>query len=422
VRVGKRSAHAAARIAVEMAGGDAPLITRAEAVRRLTREQLRQLQSVGSVRDGVAPIASGIAASPGVASGVICLHPDRVSELAASGKSVILVRPTTSPEDVHGMVQSAGIVTATGGMVSHAALVARGWGIAAVCGVGDLVFEPRLKLGDYELHEGDCLTIDGGTGAIFLGDCTETTCAEPAELQTLRRWGRELGVELGADVEVAANDDMKGDVAAPDIFALVRALALLGFASADRLALALVVDADAVRSVIDTLPAGYVNATPRGLQVTLEGRAWLQAKLEAERAGVDVAAADRLYRRFMLQDDRFKHLIADWQMRTIDGRQVLNDHADAAYDASVRERLCGFHGEAKPLIDEICGTAGRLKPFALRFARAAAAAAAGDGSMIGSPLKDSYHTVWFELHEELMHLSGRSRAVEEGAQAGSKRA
>jgi pyruvate,orthophosphate dikinase len=418
VRVGKRSAGAAARIAVEMASGTEPLITREEAVRRVTREQLRQLQSTARLRDGATAIASGVAASPGVASGVICLHPDRVDELAAGGRPVILVRPTTSPEDVHGMVQSAGIVTATGGMVSHAALVARGWGIAAICGVGHLVFEPRLKIGDHELREGDCLTIDGGSGTIYLGDCAETVCGEPAELQTLRRWGAELGVELGcAETEGA---DAPSDEAKPfeyelSAFAVVRALALLGFASVDRLAVALVSGADAVRAVIDALPPGHVNATPRGLQIAPQGRLWLQAHLDTERDCVDCVAADRLYGRFMQHDDRFKRLITDWQMRTIDGRQVLNDHADAAYDASVRERLCGFHGEAKPLIDEICVTASRLKPFSSRFARAAEAATAGDGSMIASPLKDSYHTVWFELHEELMHLSGRSRAAEEAA-------
>lgn len=418
VRVGKRSAGAAARIAVEMANGVEPLITREEAVRRLTREQLQQLQSMAKVRDGATAIASGVAASPGVASGVICLNPDRVSELAGGGRPVILVRPTTSPEDVHGMVRSAGIVTATGGMVSHAALVARGWGIAAVCGVGDLVFEPRLKIGEHELREGDCLTVDGGNGAIYLGDCAEVACGELAELQTLRRWGAELGLELGcAETERAdaPSDETKADECDLSAFAVVRALALLGFASIDRLAVALVSDAAAVRDVIDALPPGHVNATPRGLQITPQGRFWLQAYLDRERAGVDGAATDRLYRQFMQRDDRFKRLITDWQMRTIDGRQILNDHADAAYDASVRERLCGFHGETKPLIEEICAAAARLKRFSSRFARAAAAAAAGDGSMIASPLKDSYHTVWFELHEELMHLSGRSRAAEEAA-------
>ena len=316
------------------------------------------------------------------------------------------------------MVQSAGIVTATGGTVSHAALVARGWGIAAVCGVGDLVFDPRLKIGDRELREGDCLTIDGSDGTIYIDDCAEAGCGEPAELQTLRRWGAELGVELGcAETKeaTAPSDEAIAEECGLSAFAVARALALLGFASIDRLAAALVSDAAKVRDAIDALPPGHVNATPRGLRITPPGRLWLQAHLDSERAGIDGAATDRLYLRFMQHDDRFKRLITDWQMRTIDGRQVLNDHADAAYDASVRERLCGFHREAKSLIEEICVTASRLKPFSSRFARAAAAAAAGDGSMIASPLKDSYHTVWFELHEELMHLSGRSRAAEEAA-------
>jgi hypothetical protein len=165
--------------------------------------------------------------------------------------------------------------------------------------------------------------------------------------------------------------------------------------------------------VIDALPAEYINQTPRGLQVTVEGRRWLAAQLDAERACIERTAADYLYRQFMLHDDRFKHLVADWQVRVVDGREALNDHSDAAYDAAVRKRLCGFHDEAMPLFDGVCALAARLRPYPSRFARASAAVASGDGSMIASPLKDSYHTVWFELHEELMHLSGRSRAIEE---------
>src|SRR5204863_4739625 len=135
--------------------------------------QVRQLKSMARVRDGATAIASGVAASPGVVSGVICLEPDRVADLAAGGSNVILVRPTTSPEDVHGMAQAAGIVTATGGMVSHAALVARGWGIAAVCGVEALQFEAALSIAGRRLDDGARLTIDGTTGAIYLGDCVE---------------------------------------------------------------------------------------------------------------------------------------------------------------------------------------------------------------------------------------------------------
>jgi pyruvate,orthophosphate dikinase len=188
---------------------------------------------------------------------------------------------------------------------------------------------------------------------------------------------------------------------------------LLGFATVDRLVVSLVTSARAVQVVIDALPAGRVNQTPRGLQVTVDGRRWLAAQLDAERDGIERTAADRLYRQFILHDDHFKRLVADWQVRVVDGREALNDHADSAYDTAVRERLCAFHHEASPLFDDICALAARLRPYPRRFVRASAAVASGDGSMIASPLKDSYHTVWFELHEELMHLSGRSRAIEE---------
>jgi pyruvate, orthophosphate dikinase len=418
VRVGKRSAIAAARMAVEMASDGERLITREEAVRRLSREQVRQLQSLGQVRAGAVPVATGVAASPGVASGVICLDPDQVVPLAAAGQSVILVRPTTSPEDVHGMVKAAAILTATGGMVSHAALVARGWGIAAVCGVSDLVFEPRLSIGGRDLREGDRLTIDGGSGTVYLGDCREAVSDEPPELQTLRQWACDLGADLGCDDAQAVDSPATtaiSDVAGctVDAFAILRALALLGFASDDRIAVALVASADIVRRKIDELPAGHVKRTPRGLQVAPDGRGWLQTQLVAERERTDQEAANRLYLNFMEFDDRFKRLVAAWQVRTIDGREVINDHADAVYDAAIRARIGVFHTEATPLIDDICAVASRLVPYRTRFARASAAVAAGDGSMIASPLKDSYHTVWFELHEELIHLSGRSRATEE---------
>jgi pyruvate,orthophosphate dikinase len=87
----------------------------------------------------------------------------------------------------------------------------------------------------------------------------------------------------------------------------------------------------------------------------------------------------------------------------------------------VREQLCRFHAQALPMMDEISTMAARLATYRARFARAAAAVAAGDGTMIASPLKDSYHTAWFELHEELMHLSGRSRAIEETKAAAAQR-
>ena len=419
VRAGKRSAIAAARIAIDLA--DEGLISREEAVRRITPEQVRQLKAAARVRDGATAIASGVAASPGVVCGVICLEPDQVADFAASGHNVILVRPTTSPEDVHGMAHAAGIVTATGGMVSHAALVARGWGIAAVCGVGALQLEPALSIAGKRLGSGAMLTIDGTAGKIYLGDCVEAGQGEPSELQTLRRWAAEAGLALGGeDAAAAPATDAADDTASVDVghLAVVRALALLGFATVERVAIALAASADAVDSALKSLPPSWIGKAPRGLHVTPEGRAWLAGQLKGERDGVDRGAAERLYQDFMALDKSFKQLVTDWQIRLVDGNKVPNDHGDAAYDAAIRARVAGFHHATLALLPGALTLLPRLQPFATRLARAANAIAAGDGSMIASPLKDSYHTVWFELHEELIHLAGRDRAVEEARSGG----
>jgi pyruvate, orthophosphate dikinase len=419
VRAGKRSGIAAARIAIDLANEG--LISREEAVRRVTPEQLRQLKSMARVRDGATAIASGVAASPGVVSGVICLEPDRVADLAAGGSNVILIRPTTSPEDVHGMAHAAGIVTATGGMVSHAALVARGWGIAAVCGVEALQLEPALSIAGRRLDVGARLTIDGTAGKIYLGDCVEAGQGEPLELQTLRRWAAEAGLALGEEGTAAApGTNVAEDSTACDVdnFAVVRALALLGFATVERAAIALAASPDAVGKVLESLPQTYIGNAPRGLHVTPEGRAWLLGQLKAERDSVDRRAAERLYQDFMALDVRFKQLVADWQIKVVGGNRVANDHADAAYDAAIRARVADFHQATLALLPDILTLVPRLRPFAHRLAHAAKAVAACDGTMIASPLKDSYHTAWFELHEELIHLAGRDRAIEEARLGG----
>jgi len=415
VRPGKRSAVAAVRIAVEMA--NAGLIAREDALRRVTREQMQQIKVSRSVRKGAIEIASGVAASPGVASGLVCLHPDRVAEMAANGHAVILVRPTTSPEDVHGMEKSAGIVTSTGGMVSHAALIARGWGIAAVCGVEALVFEPQLSVGGHVVREGDWLTIDGGTGAIYLGDCAESGGDPPTELNTLFAWGSELGIAPGGDPADAST--ARGDGRGIDPFVLMRSIALLGIAADARLATVLAVPLDVARAAVDALPPGHVGRSARGLQLTPDGKRWLQAQLAAERMGVDAGRANSLYEAFAEVDTVLKRVIAGWQVREVDGRDVINDHGDADYDATMRAMLWAVHSKAAPLIDELLALAPRLELYRARLARAAAAVDAGDGTMIASPFKDSYHTVWFELHEELMHLAGRDRATEEAAASGA---
>ena len=161
-RSGKRTAEAALRIAVEMA--DEGLITKSEAVSRVNPESLDQLLHPTLDPDAQRVcLGRGLPASPGAASGTIALTADVAEARAGRGESVILVRVETSPEDIHGMHAAAGILTARGGMTSHAAVVARGMGRPCVSGAGEVridVASGKVFIGDAQLKDGDMITID----------------------------------------------------------------------------------------------------------------------------------------------------------------------------------------------------------------------------------------------------------------------
>jgi pyruvate,orthophosphate dikinase len=202
-RVGKRSAVAAVRIAADLVKDPDIRLTPAEAVARVpasVRERAREevLAQVGA--DGLAHdlVTTGLGASPGRATGRVVL----TSEAAADAEDdVILVRPETKPEDVAGMAVSAGLLTTKGGLVSHAAVVARGWGIPAVVGAQDLTFGPdgiRAPSGLF-IREGDVVTIDGTTGHVWRGALTPPVCDvvtraiehELPELPLLDEWAQQ---------------------------------------------------------------------------------------------------------------------------------------------------------------------------------------------------------------------------------------
>jgi pyruvate, orthophosphate dikinase len=171
MRSGKRAAAAAVRIALEMA--EEGLIDRAEAVRRVSVEQLQRLDRPHLDPTGDHEVAArGLGASPGVATGLVCLSADRVDEMSERGEGVVLVRAETDPADVHGMAIADGILTSRGGLVSHAAVVARDLGVPAVVGVADLVVDEEAGtavLGRTALAEGDLVTLDGSTGEVVVG-------------------------------------------------------------------------------------------------------------------------------------------------------------------------------------------------------------------------------------------------------------
>jgi phosphohistidine swiveling domain-containing protein len=155
------------------------------------------------------PIGEGLPASPGAASGTIALTADDALRAAEDGQHVILVRPETTPDDVLGMQASQGILTSRGGMVSHAAVVARGWGIPAVVGAACVhLAGDSVTIGDVVLHAGDEITIDGSSGKIYAGRLATSGSEPPPELETLLAWADTVA---RGHVQVRVNADTEAD-------------------------------------------------------------------------------------------------------------------------------------------------------------------------------------------------------------------
>ena len=209
-RSAKRTAAAALRAAVDMV--EEGLITREEAVVRIDPGQLDQLLHPmidPNARYDVA--AKGLNASPGAASGGVVFDADTAVERAKAGEKVILVRWETTPDDIHGLIQAAGILTAHGGMTSHAAVVARGMGKPCVAGCEDLSIDLRARtarLGEHEVAEGDVLTIDGGTGKVIIGPVDLVPPQINEDFGTVLEWADDL-----RRMKVRANADTPEDTA-----------------------------------------------------------------------------------------------------------------------------------------------------------------------------------------------------------------
>jgi pyruvate,orthophosphate dikinase len=216
-RDGKRTARAAVRIAVEMV--EEGVIKKEEAVLRVSPQHVLQLlHPQFDIDEKLAAeknerlVAKGVNASPGAAVGVVAFDADVAEKWGKAGKSVIMVRPETKPDDVHGMLASKGILTSRGGATSHAAVVARQFGVPCVCGAESLDIDVRgrvFKVGAFEVHEGETISIDGGTGEVFLGEIkrVEPDFGRETYLRKLLSWAddfRRLGIYANADYPVDA--------------------------------------------------------------------------------------------------------------------------------------------------------------------------------------------------------------------------
>jgi pyruvate,orthophosphate dikinase len=203
-RNGKMNAAARVRTSVEMANEG--LIDREQALLRVDPEELEQLLHPRLDPDHTsAPVAQGLPASPGGASGAVAFDADRAELLGRAGEKIILVREETKPEDIHGFFASQGILTSRGGKTSHAAVVARGMGKPCVAGAEGIKVNIRSRqaqVGDKLLHEGDIITIDGGTGNVYLGEIPTVPPEFSGELRTLLEWADAI-----ARLKVMANAD-----------------------------------------------------------------------------------------------------------------------------------------------------------------------------------------------------------------------
>jgi pyruvate, orthophosphate dikinase len=209
-RSAKRTAAAALKAAVSMV--DEGLISREEAVARIDPAQLDQLlHPMIDPNADVEVAARGLNASPGAACGKVVLDADTAEQRGLAGESVILVRWETTPDDIHGLIQAKGILTAHGGMTSHAAVVARGMGKPCVAGCERLTIDldkRKLTIGGAELAEGDVITIDGGSGTVIVGEVELVPPQINEDFETILGWADGL-----RRVKVRANADTPEDAA-----------------------------------------------------------------------------------------------------------------------------------------------------------------------------------------------------------------
>jgi len=469
-RVAKRSPQAAVRAAVTFA--EEGLISQEEAVRRLDVEQVRQLPALRLAPQAAdqRPAAVGEAACPGVVSGVAVTDPEEAETRARRGEDVILARATTSPDDLHGIIAARGLMTEQGGSTSHAAVVSRELGRPCVVGcgsntvtalagqrvtldgatgrvwTGDLTVERSDEAAAEDLHKlvewglpllplrllqpneagADTIDLDASgenwraalkPGITVRGRVLETDegiyaalaagvraavvrARLPALLACLR-------FAPGAGSAMARQGPQPVAPAGTTDLALLRLVGLKGRASADLLADSLSLPADVVVASYGPLcERGLCSNANGSLRLTPAGRERLAVLLADERAHADPAAVVALYEDFCVFNAELKQIMTAWQLRR-DG--IANDHSDSDYDRAVLDRLLGLHGRTGALMQRLAQVSPRLEAYRERLARAAARIGAGDRSYVAKIMADSYHTVWFELHEELISLAGLTR-------------
>jgi pyruvate,orthophosphate dikinase len=197
-------------------------------------------------------------------------------------------------------------------------------------------------------------------------------------------------------------------------------LSIKGFAKPEALAFALDAETAAVERALAALEAAeHAERTKIGWRLRESGKAAAAQALADERARVAPGEMAAAYERFTVLNERFKSIVTAWQIRRIGDSDVPNDHTDAAYDAGIVSDIQAVDAEIAQLLGWLAERIPRTAPYRRRFARALENAQRGESRFVAAPLIDSYHTVWFELHEDLIRLSGTTREAEAAAGRGA---
>ncbi|MEV5835453.1 pyruvate, phosphate dikinase [Nocardia sp. NPDC052112] len=435
-RTAKRSPRAAVRAAVAMV--EEGLLEPRQALARVSAEQVRAMLMPTLDRSGLTesqPAATGLPVCEGVARGLVVVDPDEAERRAEAGEDVILARVTTSPDDMHGVIAARAVVTEHGGSTSHAAVVSRELGRVCVVGCG---------VGSVTSLAGQRVTVDGGTGEVWLGEIPllRVDEAHDRDLARLTGWAqsqvpravrdhlaslsdpqlpllldalcRETKQPSPADHEKLSTATVSESSPVDEITELgvLRLIVLKGRTDTEVLADCLRVQPCDLEPVVgDLVDRGSVKTGGTGLRPAAAGRARCAELVAAEAAATDAVSAAELYARFCALNDEFKTIITDWQMRDV---TTLNDHADPDYDRGVLTALTDLYRRAQPLIDDLATLSTRLRHYRHRFAQAHARVT-GDHSFVAAIGKDSFHTIWFELHEDLIGITGKTRGDEAAA-------
>lgn len=398
-RPGKRSPEAAVRIAHDMALDPGFPLDRAEAldrIRHLLGAASRQRRTAGDET----PLGKALGASPGIASGRLVTQAGRAVELAASGETLILARPETSPEDIEGIAAATGLLTSRGGLASHAAVVARGWGKPAVVGWDAMSFgDGGISVGGEWIGEGTIVSIDGETGEVFLGAIASEAQVTP-EVITMLEWDNRTG-KTGQTERAGMSEE-----------ALMLLVTLKGFCPRDAALEIGALDATALDGILARMAPLLDSSSPRFIKATEQGKVQGAEIIDRHRQALGQGVARDILDSFHGLNDRFKTLVTSWQMRPSDGAPVFNDHSDAAYDAAILGEMPTLHADTLAWLARI-DPAGPMPFFRTRFESAIARLQAGESSYLASPKIDSYHNIWFELHEYLIRLAGLTRAEAE---------